>query len=194
MYIYRIWDKKSDINGVSCEEIFETRKDLKNTNDDIFLIEDAYGIVTEIQFKRSIQSIYNMPKELTVEQVAQEYLRIKEDEQVKAEKQILTLEEQQEKISVLQEENKAFEEEQEKQNEEILTTMLANAEVFEMVLGMIPAEIFAKERTIKNGGGNSMVEVYVTLILKGVKTMEEVPVVLREQVRERLAQLEAPVK
>lgn len=111
MYTYKIWDKKSDINGVSCEEIFETRKDLKNSNDDIFLIKDDYGVVTEIQFKRSIQSIYNMSKELTVEQVAQEYLRIKEDENLKAKKEMLTLEEQQEKISLLEEENKSLRQE-----------------------------------------------------------------------------------
>ena len=46
----------------------------------------------------------------------------------------------------------------------------------------------------KNNGGNSMIEVYCTLIIKGVKTIEDVPLVIREQVIERLKQLEVPVK
>ena len=39
-----------------------------------------------------------------------------------------------------------------------------------------------------------IIEVYVTLIIKGVKTIEDVPLVIREQVIERLKQLEVPVK
>ena len=82
--------------------------------------------------------------------------------------------------------------EQEQQNEEILVNMLANTEMFEMLLGMIPMTL-SKDKT-KNNGGNSMIEVYVTLIIKGVKTIEDVPLVIREQVVERLKQLEVPVK
>lgn len=39
-----------------------------------------------------------------------------------------------------------------------------------------------------------IIEVYCTLIIKGVKTIEDVPLVIREQVIERLRQLEVPVK
>ena len=62
-------------------------------------------------------------------------------------------------------------EEQEQQNEEILVNMMANSK-----------------------GVNPMGEVYATLIIKGVKTVDDVPVVLREQVIERLKQLEVTVK
>ena len=79
--------------------------------------------------------------------------------------------------------------EQCQQNEEILVNMLANTEMFEMILGMMPTEI-----NLNSKGVNPMVEVYVTLIIKGVKSVEDVPLVLREQVIERLKQLEVPVK
>ena len=94
----------------------------------------------------------------------------------------------QDKISILEAENEKLKVEQEQQNEEILVNMLANTEMFEMILGMIPMSIN------ENKGGNSMIEVYVTLIIKGVKTIEDVPLVIREQVIERLKQLEVPVK
>ena len=96
------------------------------------------------------------------------------------------------KISILEEENKNLKTEQEQQNEEILVNMLANTEMFEMLLGMIPMTL--SENKTKNNGGNSMIEVYVTLIIKNVKTIEDVPLVIREQVIERLKQLEVPVK
>ena len=96
------------------------------------------------------------------------------------------------KISILEGENEKLKLEQEQQNEEILVNMLANTEMFEMLLGMIPMTL-SKDKT-KNNGGNSMIEVYVTLIIKGVKTIEDVPLVIREQVVERLKQLEVPVK
>ena len=101
--------------------------------------------------------------------------------------------EQGNKISILQEENKNLKIEQEQQNEEILVNMLANTEMFEMLLGMIPMTL-SEDKNTKNNGGSSMIEVYCTLIIKGVKTIEDVPLVIREQVIERLKQLEVPVK
>ena len=91
------------------------------------------------------------------------------------------------KISILEAENEKLKVEQEQQNEEILVNMLANTEMFEMLLGMIP--ITLSEDKTKNSGGNSIVEVYCTLIIKNVKTIEDVPLVIREQVIERLKQL-----
>lgn len=84
--------------------------------------------------------------------------------------------------------------EQEQQNEEILVNMLANTEMFEMILSMMPMSLSIDEKNTKNNGGNSMIEVYCTLIIKGVKSIEDVPLVIREQVIERLKQLEVPVK
>ena len=99
----------------------------------------------------------------------------------------------QNKISILEGENERLKLEQEQQNNEILVNMLANTEMFEMILGMIPMTL-SEDKNTKNNGGNSMIEVYCTLIIKGVKTIEDVPLVLREQVIERLKQLEVPVK
>ena len=84
--------------------------------------------------------------------------------------------------------------EQEQQNEEILVNMLANTEMFEMILSMMPTALSIDEKNTKNSGGSSMIEVYCTLIIKNVKTIEDVPLVIREQVIERLKQLEVPVK
>ena len=71
--------------------------------------------------------------------------------------------------------------------------MLANTEMFEMLLSMMPMTL-SEDKNTKNNGGNSMIEVYCTLIIKNVKTIEDVPLVIREQVIERLKQLEVPVK
>lgn len=100
----------------------------------------------------------------------------------------------QEKISILEAENEKLKVEQGQQNEEILINMLANTEMFEMLLGMIPMSLSIDEKNTKNSGGSSMIEVYTTLIIKNVKTIEDVPLVIREQVIERLKQLEVPVK
>ena len=100
--------------------------------------------------------------------------------------------EQRKKISILEAENEKLKIEQEQQNEEILVNMLANTEMFEMILSVMP--MMLSEDKTKNNGGNSMIEVYCTLIIKGVKTIEDVPLVIREQVIERLKQLEVPVK
>ena len=96
------------------------------------------------------------------------------------------------KISILEAENEKLKIEQEQQNEEILVNMLANTEMFEMLLSMMPMTL--SEDKTKNNGGSNMVEVYCTLIIKNVKTIEDVPLVIREQVIERLKQLEVPVK
>ena len=92
----------------------------------------------------------------------------------------------QNKISILEAENEKLKVEQEQQNEEILVNMLANTEMFEMILGMMPMTLSIEDKNTKNNGGNSMIEVYCTLIIKGVKTIEDVPLVIREQVVERL--------
>ena len=95
------------------------------------------------------------------------------------------------KIKIDESRTKIFklEDEQVQQNNEILVNMLANTEMFEMILGMMPVEINLNSKEV-----NPMVEVYATLIIKGVKSIEDVPLVLREQVIERLKQLEVPVK
>ena len=65
----------------------------------------------------------------------------------------------QEKISILEAENEKLKVEQEQQNEEILVNMLANTEMFEMILGMMPMTLSIEDKNTKNNGGNSMIEV-----------------------------------
>lgn len=171
MYKYKMWDKKSNIDNINAKQFLEENPHLQNS--DVFLV-IKNGVIDQIQSVDVIRkNIYNS-ENMTSEEVAKFYTSNIE----------LSLED---KISIL-------EAEQEKQNEEILVNMLANTEMFEMILGMTPTTLSIEDKNTKNNGGNSMIEVYCTLIIKGVKTIEDVPLVIREQVIERLKQLEVPVK
>lgn len=69
------------------------------------------------------------------------------------------------------------------QNEIDNTTMLAVADVYEMLMPVATMSL-TKE------GGNKMVELYVVLIMRGLKTIEQVPVAIRSQVEEMLKQVQ----
>ena len=74
---------------------------------------------------------------------------------------------------------------QEVQDAEILMNMLASADIFEMML-----EIMSMQLNTKNTKGiNKMVELYATLIIKGKKTIDDVPVMLRPQVESILKEM-----
>ncbi|MGL4450737.1 MAG: CD1375 family protein [Sarcina sp.] len=73
-------------------------------------------------------------------------------------------------------------EEQFIQDSKITTTMLANTELFEMIIGLVPMKL---NKNIK-GGEMKMVEVYVTLIIQGDKTLDQVPSIIRPQVEAKL--------
>ena len=149
-------------------------------------MEYKFNFKTEEEEEKLIQQNSNLTLIKIAYHLGEKYL-VFTDEEIEyelSENEILA-----KKISILEAENEKLKVEQEQQNEEILVNMLANTEMFEMILGMMPAET-----NTKNNGGNSMIEVYCTLIIKGVKTIEDVPLVLREQVIERLKQLEVPVK
>ena len=91
-------------------------------------------------------------------------------------------------IRHLQEENQELKESQLRQDNEIIESMLASTELFEMVLSMTTQTLDLGLDNInkKNIGGSNMIQVYVTLILKGVKTIEDVPVMIREEVQKQL--------
>lgn len=89
------------------------------------------------------------------------------------------------KISILEGENEKLNLEQEQQNEEILVNMLANTEMFEMLLGMIPMTL-SKDKTKNNEGNRGIYDIYASLIEKGVKTINDVPVQIVEQVKNNL--------
>ncbi|MBQ3421797.1 MAG: hypothetical protein IJH34_09010 [Romboutsia sp.] len=91
---------------------------------------------------------------------------------------------QSEEIESLKIENKELKESQVRQDNEILESMLASTELFEMILGISAQTL--NNTNVKNIGGRNMVQVYVTLILKGVKTIDDVPVMIREEVQKQL--------
>ena len=63
--------------------------------------------------------------------------------------------------------------------------MLASADIFEMML-----EIMSMQLNTKNTKGvNKMAELYATLIIKGKKTIDDVPVMLRPQVESILKEM-----
>ena len=85
-----------------------------------------------------------------------------------------------EKIEELKEENKT-------QDMIIDTTMLATDEIFTMIepiLELVP-------QTINLERGNSkMVDLYIAMIQRGIKTIDQVPLRYREEVRRILEELE----
>ena len=106
---YKIWDRKEKINNVDAEYIINSLS-IRET-DGVFLVIDHLEEVQAIEIDRIIKSVYNLDKNLSVEEVAQEYLRIKEEEKLQAEKDVVTLEEQGNKISILEAENETLKQE-----------------------------------------------------------------------------------
>lgn len=76
---------------------------------------------------------------------------------------------------------------QKMQNDDITDLMLATAEICEMVLGSQQASTMSL-KNIK--GGSSMAAIYVGLIERGLKTIDQVPVKYREEVRKMCEALE----
>ena len=97
---YKIWDKKEKINNVDAEYVIETLK--ISETDGVFLIVDSQDNIQAVEIDRIIKSVYNLDANLSVEEVAKEYIRIKEEEKVQASRQSLNMEEQSTKISNLE--------------------------------------------------------------------------------------------
>lgn len=95
---------------------------------------------------------------------------------------------QSEEIELLKIENQELKKGQLRQDNEIIDSMLASAELFEMMLSMTTqtVDLGLASINIKSIGGNGVIQVYVTLILKGAKTIEDVPVMIREEVQKQL--------
>ena len=82
------------------------------------------------------------------------------------------------------------------QDEEIITNMMASVDIFEMVVDMMSMQLNTASDINNNywmpkaaRGGSKMVELYVTLILKGKKTINDVPVKIRPMVESMLNDL-----
>ena len=106
---YRIWNKKDKINNVDAEYVINSLN-IRET-DNVFLIIDHLNEVQCIEIDRIIKGVYNLDANLSVEEVAEEYIRIKEEEKIQAQNSIDTLEEIGDKISILESENKSLKEE-----------------------------------------------------------------------------------
>lgn len=91
-------------------------------------------------------------------------------------------------ISILENKISILEAENVQRDEEALVSMLALVELFEMMLSMTTqtVDLGLASINIKSIGGNGVIQVYVTLILKGAKTIEDVPVMIREEVQKQL--------
>ena len=93
-----------------------------------------------------------------------------------------------ERVELLEDENKKIKEVNNTQDILIDTTMMATDEVYTMlepILEMIPTTIESKERSV-----SKMVDMYVAMVQRGLKTIEQVPARYREEVIEILAKLE----
>ena len=76
--MFKIWDKKEKINGVDAEVVIKSNN-IKQEDEIFLVIDDNTLKVTEIQFKDVICLNYNISIDLTTEEVAQEYIKIKEE-------------------------------------------------------------------------------------------------------------------
>ncbi|AKP44708.1 TPA: hypothetical protein P1M42_000002 [Clostridioides difficile] len=79
---------------------------------------------------------------------------------------------------------------QKTQDNDITDLMLATAEICEMVLSSQQTSTMSLKNIKLNEGGSSMAAIYVGLIERGLKTIDQVPVKYREEVRKMCEALE----
>lgn len=90
------------------------------------------------------------------------------------------------KNNELENKNKELENRMEENEENIILTMIACSELYEILLSAVDTYDFegGKDTLIKFSNG--MINVYVTLIKRGLKTLDDVPEKLKQQVQEEL--------
>ncbi|HBF1326390.1 TPA: hypothetical protein KNR61_002381 [Clostridioides difficile] len=79
---------------------------------------------------------------------------------------------------------------QKTQDNDITDLMLATTEICEMVLSSQQTSTMSLKNIKLNEGGSSMAAIYVGLIERGLKTIDQVPVKYREEVRKMCEALE----
>ena len=123
---------------------------------------------------------------------ADNYIEIDEVPEIELPFEEPDLEEQQEELNgltlveayhLLLNENRVLKEVNKKQDELIDITMMATDEMY-MMLEPLLAE------TLSERSASKMVDMYVAMVQRGIKTIEQVPVRYREQVKKILDQLE----
>ena len=75
------------------------------------------------------------------------------------------------------------------QDEEILVNLMASTDLFEMIISMMVSGLSEGMSVKNNKGVNGMVDVYASLIIKGKKTIDDVPAIIRPQVETLLKEL-----
>ena len=96
-----------------------------------------------------------------------------------------------EKIELLEDENKKIKEVNNTQDILIDTTMMATDEVYTMlepILEMMPMTMSIDGEM--KGGSSKMVDMYVAMVQRGLKTIDQVPTRYREEVSRILTELE----
>lgn len=83
-------------------------------------------------------------------------------------------------------ENRVLQEENKLQNELIDITMMATDEMFMMLEPLLDIDSYKKSR----GGASPMIDMYVAMVQRGIKTIEQVPARYRKEVERILKQLE----
>ena len=95
-----VWDEVSPINGVEAERIFEMRDDLARARGDIFLVKQGDAVM-QIEIGAIIKCNYGFDANLSIQEVAEQYLAKREEEEAKAQEEQMTVEEMQEQIAML---------------------------------------------------------------------------------------------
>lgn len=96
-----VWDEVSPINGIPAEEVLANRDDLRHARGDIFIVVDDYDQVLEIQLGKIIASAYEMNPGLSLQEIADEYMIRKQQEEEAEIEERITSEQLQEEIAIL---------------------------------------------------------------------------------------------
>lgn len=123
--MYKIWNKEDKIDGIDACYIIDSLG--IKPDDEVFLILDNTGSVNFIEISRIIKSVYGLDAHLSVEEVAEEYIRIRENEKLQNENGKKEAEDLLNRLAALEEENAMLKEElsitQDALNELIFTMM-----------------------------------------------------------------------
>ena len=106
---YKIWNKEDKINGVDADHIIDNLG--IKPDDEVFLILDNTDSTRFIEVSRIIKSVYDLDENLSVDKVAEEYIKIKENEKLQNENEEKEAEDLSKRLVALEEENAMLKEE-----------------------------------------------------------------------------------
>lgn len=99
---YTVWNKQDKIKGLDAQYFIDNLK--IQDSDGVFLVYKNDNLQA-IEIDRIIKGVYNLDENLTTEEVAQEYIRIKNDGNQTSEKDQNVLDEYSKKINLLNTQN-----------------------------------------------------------------------------------------